>query len=108
MDLSFYLPRALTATGPRGLPWWMWMALPVVALLAVLLGMVFGRITQLLLRLVARRTRYTWDDGLIEALGAPLTLLWAVAAAFVMVGEVGLPDKTLDVINRGLRTTALL
>lgn len=108
MDLSHYLPHALTAPGPRGLPWWQWLTLPVLALLAVLLGMVFGRITQLLLKLVTRRTSISWDDNLIEALGAPLTLLWAVLAAFAAVGELGLPEKTLNTIERGLRTGALL
>jgi MscS family membrane protein len=108
MNLNHYLPHALTVSGPRGLPWWQWLALPLLALLAVIIGLVFGRITQLLLRVIARRTRYTWDDGLIDALFAPLTLLWAVLAAFVMVGELGLPDKTLEILNRGLRTGALL
>ena len=108
MNFAQYLPPALIATGPRGLPWWQWLALPVVGLLALLVGLLLGRLTVLLFRLITHRTSFRWDDLVLDAVGGPLSFLWAILAAFVALGELGLPDRTLGVLNRGLRTGALL
>jgi MscS family membrane protein len=108
MNLAQYLPPALIATGPRGLPWWQWLALPVVGLVALLLGILLGRLTVLLLRLITHRTKVSWDDRILDAVGGPISLLWAILGAFAALGELGLPLRTLGVLNRGLRTGALL
>src|SRR5687767_8599330 len=108
MNLAQYLPPALTAIGPRGLPWWQWLALPVVGLLALLVGLLLGRITHLLLKLVTHRTKVSWDDRILEAVVGPMSFLWAILLSFAALGELGLPQRTLDVLNRGLRTAALL
>src|SRR5215204_659056 len=108
MDLFEHLPRALTASGPRGLSWWQWLALPVVASIVGLLGVVLGRLTSWLLRMVTRRTVASWDDRVLEAITAPLACLWAILLGFLAAGELHLPGPSLVFLNKALRTGALI
>jgi MscS family membrane protein len=108
MDLFDHLPQALTAPGPRGLPWWQWLALPVLAAILGLVGLLLGRLTQLALHLITRRTSVTWDDQLIDELRNPLACLWAILLAFVVAGALGLPAPVLAFVHKALRTGALM
>src|SRR5687767_12633474 len=107
MDLLEHMPRALLATGPRGLPWLHWLMLPVVAALAGLLGIVLGRLTMWTLRAISRRTVNHWDDRIIEGTAGPLSCLWAILLGFLAAGELGLPAPVLLTINKVLRVGAL-
>jgi MscS family membrane protein len=70
----------------NNLAWWQWAALPIMVLVAWLLGMLLSRLTRAALGWLAKRTTTTWDDELIGRSGAPLTLAWALALV-----SVGLP-----------------
>jgi MscS family membrane protein len=108
MDLFEHLPRALLAPGPRGLAWWQWLALPVLAAIAGLLGIVLGRASTWLLKLITRRTTAAWDDRVLEVITGPLSCLWAILLGFVVAGEMRLPPPSLVFLNKALRTGALI
>lgn len=107
MDLLEDLPRTLTATGPRGLAWWMWLSLPVIASIAGLAGIVLGRITAWLLKKLTSRTAARWDDVILEAITSPLSVLWAIVLGFGAV-ELLTPLGAVGFLNRGLRLGLLV
>jgi MscS family membrane protein len=108
MDLLDNLPRALTATGPRGLAWWQWLSLPVIASIVGLAGVVLGRITGWLLKKLSRRTVTKWDDLIIDAIGSPLSVLWAIVLGFVAVSLLSYSGRDVGFLNTGLRTGLLI
>jgi MscS family membrane protein len=108
MDLFEHLPRALTDPGPRGLPWWQWLALPVLAAIIGLVSLLLGRLTQVGLHLITRRTSVSWDDQFIDELRNPLACLWFVVLAFAVTGEMGLPARAEAFVYKVLRTGALV
>jgi MscS family membrane protein len=105
MSFLDYLPAALRVPGPRGLLWGQWVALPVLFVAAWAVGIVIGRLSAALLAALARRTKATWDDQLAARIGGPLTLVWTVAAARVLMLPLALPAGWETPIFSGLRTT---
>src|SRR5512139_1045007 len=75
-----YLPAPLLAEGPRGLMWWQWLALPAFVAVALVLGAALGWATRRALGHLAAHTETTWDDALLDRIGGPLAVLWAIAA----------------------------
>lgn len=100
------LPEPLRREGPRGLYWWQWLALPLLALVAVALGSALGFVTRRVLGHLAARTRTTWDDILLQRIAAPLTLAWAVALALGMNPWLGLGPGPDGVVQHVLRSGA--
>lgn len=81
----------------HNLVWWQWAALPVLVVVAWLVGLGLSRITRALLGWFAKRTAATWDDALIARAGAPLTLAWTIALV-----SLGLPWLELSAQARAL------
>ncbi len=77
--LEALLPSVLARSGPLGILWWQWLALPVLVALAIGVGALLGLITRAILARVAARTRTAWDDMVIVRVAGPLTTLWAIA-----------------------------
>lgn len=102
------MPVALLRPGPGGLEIWQLVALPVGAVLAVLIGSVVGRIGTRILRRVARRTRTRWDDAVFERAAGPLTLLAVVGAAVLIVPSLALPPSFADGVHRAARAGSFL
>ncbi len=103
-----HLPDALLRAGPRELLWWQWLAIPVLVALALAAGSFLGWATRRVLGHLAARTRATWDDALLERLGTPLTVLWAIALVTALHPLLALgpgPEGTLD---RALRAATYL
>ena len=98
-----HLPAQLLERGPRGLRWWQWLALPVVVLLALLLGSLLGWLTRRALGHLAARTETTWDDLLIERLRRPITVFWALVVASASLPALALDEAFGDVLARGLK-----
>ncbi|HET8540084.1 MAG TPA: mechanosensitive ion channel family protein [Anaeromyxobacter sp.] len=73
-----HLPAPLLSEGPRGLLWWQWLAIPVLVALALAAGAALGWVTRRVLEHLARRTRTTWDDVLLDRVARPLAALWAI------------------------------
>jgi MscS family membrane protein len=103
MDWIDHLPGFLRAAGPRGLVWGQWL-LPVLLVVALVIGVVLGRVSRALLTSLARRTRVTWDDQVAAGIGGPLSLVWTVAAARLLTVPLALPVPWEKPIHAGLRT----
>ena len=100
------LPAPLLLLGPYGLLWWQWLALPLFLAAVWLLGAVLGKITRRLVGAVVRRTTVSWDDELLLRLATPITVLWTIAAAYVVLPWLGLPEPA-RLFARGVLHTAV-
>jgi len=103
-----HLPAALLLPGPAGLPWWQWLASPLFLAGVWLIGAVLGRLTRRAVAALARRTTITWDDELLHRLATPITLLWMIAAAYVLLPFVGLPEPARLFAHRALHTSVFI
>jgi MscS family membrane protein len=97
------IPERLLRTGPRDLLWWQWIALPILFVLALLLGALLGWGTRLLLARIATRTKITLDHALLLRLSAPLTLLWAVICVDLALPRLALYPPAEAFIDRLVR-----
>jgi MscS family membrane protein len=103
-----HLPDALLRRGPRGLLWWQWLAIPVLALVAILLGSVLGWATRRILGALAARTRTTWDDALVQRAARPLAALWAIAVVTALHPSLSLGAGPEALVDRFLRAGTYL
>jgi MscS family membrane protein len=103
-----HLPAPLLARGPRGLLWWQWVALPVLVVLAYVLGAVLAWLTRLILGHLAARTPTRWDDLLLAKLAGPLRWLWTIAIVTAFQSALLLDDAAVGVLQRILRSAAYL
>jgi MscS family membrane protein len=76
-----WMPESLLRQGPFDLLWWQWLALPVMALVALALGRVLARAVVRLLARVFARTTNEWDDKLLDRVEPALRLFVALMAA---------------------------
>jgi MscS family membrane protein len=91
------MPAPLWAAGPYGLPWWQWIALVVLVTIGLVVGRVLGRLTELGLGRIARRTTTSYDDELLRAASGPLTAFWSLLAMRGGVSLVGLSSQASSV-----------
>jgi MscS family membrane protein len=103
MFLIEHVPAALRGVGPYHLPWWQWLALPLLLVVAWVAGMFLGRILRSLLGLLVRRTRVTWDDEIVAGIGGPLALACAAGAARLLIPFLELPAAWEGPLYNGLR-----
>ena len=57
------VPQRLQRYGPLDVMWWQWLALPLLAALALVAGRSFGSVTTRVLHRLFRRTPTQWDGG---------------------------------------------
>lgn len=93
-------PEPLMREGPRGLPWWQWLALPLVLLVAVGVGLVLGLLLRKVLERFSRRTHSVWDDLLLQRLAGPLAALCSLLAAYVLAQGLGLAEEATGYVDR--------
>jgi MscS family membrane protein len=103
-----HLHSILFRTGPLGLLGWQWLAIPIVVLLAVVLGSLLSRLTRSLLGRATRRTASPWDDALLARMGRPLTVGWAIGTTFALLLPLGLNDRAEALVHRWLQAAALV
>ena len=88
-----WMPQGLQRYGPSDLAWWQWLALPLLLLVALVLGRLLGVFTTALLHRLFRRTPTEWDERLLERTAPALSLLFAVALAAALLPWLALlPD----------------
>jgi MscS family membrane protein len=103
-----HLPAPLLHEGPRGLLWWQWGALPLVVIVAVVLGALLGWVTRRVLGHLAARTQTTWDDLLLERVAGPFTALWAIGVVTALEPWLVLPAGFEGMLDRVLRAATYL
>ncbi|BDG04595.1 mechanosensitive ion channel family protein [Anaeromyxobacter oryzae] len=103
-----HLPASLLSRGPRGLLWWQWVAIPLLVVLAYVLGSLLGWITRRVLGHLASRTKTEWDDILIAKVAGPLTWMWAIAIVTALHSALLLDDAAIGVLQRVLRAATYL
>lgn len=107
--MSFSLPQSfLFRPGPLDLLGWQWLALPIAALLAAIVGSLLSRLTRSLLGRAARHTPTPWDDAVLLRMGKPLTAGWALATAYALLVPLHLHERANDMVQRGLKAAALV
>jgi MscS family membrane protein len=107
MRLIDHFPAALRGTGPYHLAWWQWLALPLLLLVAWVIGMVLGRVARSLLAYAARRTRFSWDDEIVAGIGGPLVLAGTAGAARLLIPLLELPEGWVAALYTGVRTAVV-
>jgi MscS family membrane protein len=80
----------LLLPGPFEIAWWQWIALPLLALVAWVLGRLLGTASRSMLTRLAARTETAWDDRLLARVGSPLTLAWGLGVFYAALPLVGL------------------
>jgi MscS family membrane protein len=99
-----HLPEPLLRPGPRGVLRWQWIALPLLALLSLMVGVAVSRLVVPVLRLIASKTPATWDDAIIARLGGPLALATAVGVSFLALPLLALYAAADKFVSGMLRT----
>jgi MscS family membrane protein len=97
------LPPSLLRPGPRGVLWWQWLAFPVLAGLALLLGQLLGRVTRALVRWVFRKHPAFTDQHLLDRFAPPVRLAWAVVLLVLCVPYLALDRSAADFVRSLLR-----
>ncbi len=101
--LAGHLLPPLLAPGPLGLLWWQWLGAIPLLVLAWLLGHTVARVLRSGFRAATRRTATTWDDLLLERLGAPLTATCSLIAVTVLLPVLDLSAPAIDAVHRDVR-----
>ena len=103
------LPHSfLFRPGPLGLLGWQWLALPVAALVAWVLGLALSRITRAMFGRFAAHTATRWDDAILARMGKPLTVAWALAALYVALVPLELHAAAEKTLHTWLAAAALV
>jgi MscS family membrane protein len=102
------LPEPFLRPGPANLLWWQWLALPFLLLVAWGIALPLSRITRAALGRLGARTSALLRDAVVGRLGGPLTLAWAVAAAYVLLPWLGLLAPAAAAVQAFLRVGLFL
>ena len=89
------------------LPIWHWLALVVAALLGFGVGRAFAKPVLWFARRVTGKTRWQWDDDLLEALTSPLRMFLAIVVFRACLGPIGLGAAAMAFAGR-IAGTALI
>lgn len=87
---------------------WQWCVLPLIGVLAFLIGGLLARLSRRLLAGITKRTAITWDDRLLTLIHGPLLWFWAITVARILVADIGFPEHAAAWLQRGLRTATLV
>jgi MscS family membrane protein len=102
------LPEPLLRPGPANVLWWQWLALPILLLAAWGIALPLSRITRAALGRLGARTSTLPKDAVVGRLGGPITLAWAVAAAYCLLPWLGLLAPAEASVHAFLHTVLLL
>lgn len=97
------MPEPLLRMGPKALLFGQWAALPGFFFVVAVAGIALSRIGRKLARPLARRTSGQWDDALLERIGSPLAIAFAVGCAYLLLPLLGLYAPAHTLATRALR-----
>lgn len=101
-----HLPAPLLVQGPKGLYYWQWLAIPVLALACTALGRL---LTSLAGALAKRLTsKWDWSPRLLHRLRRPVTMGFALALFWGLLPYLALTLRAEDFVERVLRALGYL
>ncbi len=100
------LPSVLQRTGPKSLLYWQWLAIPFLALLAVLLGRGAGWVTGKVVRRMVRHIR--WGATASDSLHGPARMAWALLFFYLLLPYLYLDLRASAVMARLVSALAYL
>ncbi len=101
------IPQRLQRYGPFEVMWWQWLALPLLAALALAAGRLLGAAVTRTLHRLFRRMPTQWDERLLVATAPAFTLLVSVACAAGLLHWLALlpgPEAAARTLLVGLAT----
>jgi MscS family membrane protein len=101
-----WMPESLQRPGPFDLLWWQWLALPVMGLVALLLGRLLAHGIVLVLARLFARTTNEWDDQWLARTEPALRLFVAVMAAEALLPLLALLPEAEQTVELLLDTAA--
>ena len=103
-----HLPDVLLRTGPKGLLWWQWLALPLLVALAWAVSRPLAAATRAVFGRIVAKTEETWDDELLARLGAPISFAWMLAVVLLLLPWLALFPPARAFAQSVLRAAALV
>jgi MscS family membrane protein len=79
------LPETLLRPGPFEILRWQWIALPMLLVVAALLGALIARFANAIIVRVVSRTATHWDDAIVDRLHAPFAAAMTIAIAWALL-----------------------
>jgi MscS family membrane protein len=101
------LPEPLLRPGPRGLLWWQWLALPLLALAGFAFGRGFALLARKLIGPLVARTRTPFDDEMLVRLRGPLTMIGALLAVQLLIPALDLYRPAVEFLRHVVRAGVL-
>jgi MscS family membrane protein len=92
----------LLQPGPRAVLLWQWIAMPLLGLVAWVLGRLAAWATIGLLGRVSARTATAWDDALLSRLHGPVVAAWALAFVYLLLPWLDLNAPAHAFVHRAL------
>lgn len=89
----------LVREGPLGLPYWQWLALPLLGLFSWAVGRGLRALVRPVIRGLTARSRTSYDDHLVVSIGAPLTLAFALLVFVVSAALLQLDREALLMVG---------
>ena len=98
-----HLPAPLLRPGPLDLLWWQWLALPLVLLIATIIGAASSRLLRSGLTRLVKRSSSEWDDAVITRIGAPLTAALTLLVGLILIQFLALYPPAEAAAHRVIR-----
>ena len=98
-----HLPPSLLRPGPLDLLWWQWLALPVLLLVATMIGAAGSRLLRSGITRLVTRTSSEWDDAVVARIGAPLTTALTLLVALILIQFLALYPPAEAAAHRVIR-----
>jgi MscS family membrane protein len=102
------MPEALQRPGLLGVERWQWVALFLLAGIAVVAGWFGGHVTISLARRAVRRTKTTFDDRILKHATGPIRALWGVLVFRILIEFIGLSMSAEYNVTLGLRIASAI
>jgi MscS family membrane protein len=101
-----HMPAPLLLRGPKGLSYWQWLAVPLLALACVALGRLLTSVAGALAKRLT--SKWSWSLRLIHRLRRPVTMGWALALFWLLLPYLALALRAEDFVERVLRALGYL
>jgi MscS family membrane protein len=90
----------LVKDGPLNLPYWQWLAIPILALVSWGVGRGLRALVRPFIRALTARSRTTYDDQLVASIGPPLTLTFAILVFLFLSALLQLDRQAMVIVGR--------